>query len=366
MNRKERLEAVFNMKEPDVMPVFPRVMAQAIYDMGWSIPDISTQTEMDADKVAEAFITNIKKYDYDLCFGTYMDHGFGVPSLGGTLDIRERFGSSVSVKIPAIQKKEDWREVKKKLPLDPLRHDRMPDALKALRILCDELGDDYPISAAGYSGVVAASHLFRGVGNILEDCTEDPDWVDEMCQAATDFNIDWARAQYEAGCNSVMYLGDSFGTELISPGMAERFILPYVAQVVDVVKKEFGQKTFMHIHGNMKRPKSYAFMEKLVREAGITGIHLDEKHDANWIRENVVEKLGAPGALVVHGPDFIASGPVEKIEAVVKETVEVGGPGGGVLMGPSCQVLPSTPGLHFKAWVGATHKYGRYPLSHKA
>ena len=116
MNKKERMEAVFNMQTPDVMPVFPRVMAQAIFDMGWSLPDISTQTTMDADKVAEAFISNIKKYDYDLCFGTYMDHGFGVPTLGGVLNIPEKFGVSVSIKVPPIQKREDWADVKKKLP----------------------------------------------------------------------------------------------------------------------------------------------------------------------------------------------------------------------------------------------------------
>jgi hypothetical protein len=138
MNKKERMKAVFDMQEPDVMPVFPRVMAQAIYDMGWKLGDISTQTTMDVDKVAHAFMTNIKKYDYDLCFGTYMDHGFGVPSLGGVLEIPEKFGVSVSIKVPVIKVREDWNEVKKKLPLDPLKHDRMPDALKALRITCKE------------------------------------------------------------------------------------------------------------------------------------------------------------------------------------------------------------------------------------
>ena len=144
--------------------------------------------------------------------------------------------------------------------------------------------------------------------------------------------------------------------------MGERFILPYVAQFVETIQKEYGQKTFMHIHGNMKRPKTYALLERLVKEAGVAGLHLDENHDGAWIRENVVEKLGIPGALIVHGPDPIASGPVEKIDAVVKETVESGGPGGSVLMGPSCQVLPSTPGPNFKAWVESTHKYGTYPI----
>ena len=362
MNKKERMEAVFNMQQPDVIPVFPRVMAQAIFDMGWSLPDVSTQTELDVDKVTEAFRNNIKKYDYDLCFGTYMDHGFGVPTLGGVLEIPEKFGVSVSIKVPPIRQREDWKEVQKKLPLDPSKDDRMPDALKVLRTICQEFGDTCPIAPAYYTGICAANILFREVSELTLDCVEEPEFVDEICQAATDFSIDWARAQYEAGCNSVFYLGDHFGTELISPKMGERFILPYVAQFVETINKEFGQKVFMHIHGNMKRPKSFALLERLVKEAGVAGLHLDENHDAAWIRENIVDKLGVPGALIVHGPDPIASGPVEKIEAVVKETVEVGGPGGCVLMGPSCQVLPSTPGEYFKAWVDATHKYGTYPI----
>lgn len=103
------------MQDPDIIPVFPWVMAQAIFDTGWSLADISTQTEMDSDRVTDALISNIKKYDYDLCFGTYMDHGFGVPTFGGVFNIPEKFGISVSIKVPPIQKREDWVQVKKKI-----------------------------------------------------------------------------------------------------------------------------------------------------------------------------------------------------------------------------------------------------------
>jgi len=362
MNKKERLDAVFKLKEPDMIPVNPHVMAQAIYDMGWSLTDITTQTELDADKIAEAFIANIKKYDYDLCFGTYIDHGYGVPTLGGVLEIPQKFGVSVSVKEHPVKEKEDWKEIKRKLPLDPLKHDRMPQALKALRMVSKELGETYPISPMSYVGIGFVQHLFRKVSHLTVDCIEDPKWVDEMCQAATDFSKDWIRAQYESGANTHLTLNDSFGTELISPVMAERFLLPYVGQIVEMVREEFGQKVFMHIHGDMKKPRSYAFLGKLVKHAGVGGLHLDEKHHAAWIRENVVNELGIPAALIVHGADPIASGPIEKIEKVVKETVQIGGPGGGVLMAPSCQILPSTPGTHFKAWVDTTHQYGRYPI----
>ncbi len=39
------------------------------------------------------------------------------------------------------------------------------------------------------------------------------------------------------------------------------------------------------------------------------------------------------------------------------------GDGLGVLMAPSCQVLPATPQENFKAWVDATHEHGKYPLA---
>lgn len=361
MNKKERLESVFNLKEPDAIPVNPHVMAQAIYDMGWSLKDITTQTELDADKAAEAMVANIKKYDYDFCFGTYIDHGYGVPTLGGVLEIPEKFGVSVSIKEHPVRSKGDWSVVKKKLPLDPLKHDRMPQALKALAMVCKTLGQTHPISPMSYVGIGFVQHLFRKVSDLTVDCIEDPEWVDEMCQIATDCSKDWIRAQYEAGANTHLTLNDSFGTELISPAMAERFLLPYVAQIAEMVEKEFGCKVFMHIHGDMKKPRSYAFLEKLVKEARVGGFHLDEKHDASWVRENLVNRLGVPAALIIHGA-IIASGPTDKIEAAVKETVQTGGSGGGVMIAPSCQILPSTPGPHFKAWVEASHRYGKYPI----
>ena len=81
MTPKERLAAVDEFRQPDVMPVFPRIMAQAIYSKGWMLSDISTQTEINGEKVAEAFLESMRTIGYDWPFGGYMDHGFGVPPL---------------------------------------------------------------------------------------------------------------------------------------------------------------------------------------------------------------------------------------------------------------------------------------------
>jgi len=102
-------------------------------------------------------------------------------------------------------------------------------------------------------------------------------------------------------------------------------------------------------------------LTKLAKEAGVEGFHFDEFNPPDWIKENVVDKLGVSACIITDGAK-IASGPVEKIKGEVKDMISKIGEGLGIMMAPSCQVLPATPNEHFKAWVDATHEYGRYPL----
>lgn len=226
MTPKERLAAVDEFREPDVMPVFPRIMAQAIYGKGWMLSDISTQTEINGEKVAEAFLESMRTIGYDWPFGGYMDHGFGVPVLGGTLKIPDKFGISVSIDQPVIKDKNDWPAIKKKLPIDPMKDGRCRGTLQSIKIISKEIGDTHPLFAAYYTGITAANILFRKVEALTLDAAEEPEFVDELCRAATDWCNDWIRAQYEAGCNSFCYLGDHFGTDLISPKMESVLFFP--------------------------------------------------------------------------------------------------------------------------------------------
>ena len=50
LTKKERIERVFNLEEPDCVPVFPRNQAQMIYSMGWKLPDVTGQDWYDADE----------------------------------------------------------------------------------------------------------------------------------------------------------------------------------------------------------------------------------------------------------------------------------------------------------------------------
>ena len=88
-----------------------------------------------------------------------------------------------------------------------------------------------------YVGTTAAMFLFRPNEAFLEDTFEDPEWVDEMCHLATDWAMDWIRAQYDAGANSVTFIAETLGTLMMNPKMGERFNLPNIARVVEMVEK---------------------------------------------------------------------------------------------------------------------------------
>lgn len=130
----------------------------------------------------------------------------------------------------------------------------MQGALAAIRNVAQAVGEEMPLVTNFSVGSSAAMSLFRPVEAFMEDMIEDPHWVEEMSRVATDFAIDWIRAQYEAGANSVTFLTEVIGTVMVSPEMAERYNLENIARVVETVRKEFHQETWLHIHGNMKTP----------------------------------------------------------------------------------------------------------------
>ncbi len=362
MTKKERVNAVLEGKEPDKVPVFPFILTQGVYECGWKLPDITTQTDSDAEKCAQTVIKTLEEYDYDLALGSYMDCFYGVVPLGGTLHIPDKFGGVVSAAQYPVVNRSDWTQVKKKLPLDPWKEPRMAATLKATKMVSDQIGKDTPIAALWWPGPTAAMLMLRGPEPIIMDMIEEPDFATELLQAGNQFAIDYIRAQYQAGANSVCILGDVVGVELIPPDMCERFVLPYVAEIADMVMKEFGQKTWLHVHGNFTKPDTYPLIEKFIKEGHVHGFYLDEKHSAQWLKDNIIDKYHVPVSISIHGPN-LNSWSLDEIDNFVKDGLAYAAPGGGVMVTPSCEIPSDVPKENFHKWVDSTHKYGTYPIS---
>jgi uroporphyrinogen-III decarboxylase len=364
MNKKERFQAVREMRAPDIMPVWSCALSQPIFSHGLLLPDVTGQDWYDAAKITDVILKSIMGIGYDLAIPFYVDFGFGVPSLGGKFNIPNTFGvAATTTEDQPVKTKEDWPKIQKKLAVFDARitDPRMKSALDVIKNVSKAVGQTMPLLPFAFVGTTAAMFLFRPGAAFMEDMQDDPAWVDEMCNAATDWSMSWIRAQYEAGANSVAFIVDVVGTLMASPKASERFNLSNVQRIVEMVRQEFKQGVWMHLHGDMKKPDSYAYLTKLAKEAGVEGFHLDENHPPEWVKENIVKKLGIPSCIMTNN-SIITTGPVEKIRDEVKTQIRKIGDGHGVMMAPTCQIPPPTTNEHFKAWVDATHEFGKYPL----
>jgi uroporphyrinogen-III decarboxylase len=340
-------------------------MSQMIFSQGLLLPDVTGVDWYDAEKVTEAVLASIDDIDYDIAIPTYIDHAFGVPPLGGEIAIPEKFGIAAGpTKNKPVMAKEDWPRVRQLAEsFDHEKTDpRQAGALEVIKNVSQKIGDHTPLVTHAYVSSVAAMHLFRPNEAILDDMYEDPEWVEEMCNVATDWTMGWIRAQYAAGANSCTFLAEVMGTLMVSPKMAAQFNVANIARVTEMVKTEYGQGTWFHTHGNMTNPKAYEYLTRLATETGLEGFHFDEMDNPpEWIKEQVVDKFGVSACIITDGHKIV-SGPPDKIKAEVKDQISRVGDGIGIMMAPSCQLLPATPKEHFKTWVDATHAYGTYPL----
>ena len=356
MSKKERIQAVFEGRKPDKVPVFPFILTQGVYECGWTLPDLTTETELDFEKSAETVFRTLEAYDFDLALGTYMDCHVGVVPLGGNLTIPTEFGSILfPAKFP-VGSQEAWSEVKKKLPLDPHDDPRIESMLKSIQIVSKAIGDTTPIAALWWPGTTVTLLMLRNIQDLLLDMAMEPEFAQEMFDFSNQFAMDFIRAQYQAGANSICIIGDVLGVEMISPAMCEEFVLPGVRAIADMVMEEFGQKTLLHIHGDFSKPDNYPLIEKFITEGHIGGIFLDEKHAGKWVIDNIRDKYHIPVCLPIHGPNLLEWSP-EEIGAFVKDELEYAAAGGGVMMTPSCEIPPTVSQQNLKAWIDAVHSF---------
>ena len=123
---------------------------------------------------------------------------------------------------------------------------RMSDRLEAIRYLRERQGGQVPIMG-WVEGALAEAVDLRGVNNLLLDLTVRPDWVYELLEQIVDVEIEFAKAQVEAGAD-IIGLGDAIASQ-ISPKMYQEFALPYEKRIFDAVH-EVGGVARLHICGD--------------------------------------------------------------------------------------------------------------------
>lgn len=131
-------------------------------------------------------------------------------------------------------------------PPTPFEGPRMSDRLAAIIGLREQVGDEVPIMG-WVEGALAEAAVLRGVGTLMTDVYDRPNFVKDLLDVCVEVEIAFARAQIEAGAD-IVGLGDAVASQ-ISPVMYREYALPYERRIVRAIH-EMGGLARLHICGD--------------------------------------------------------------------------------------------------------------------
>lgn len=214
---------------------------------------------------------------------------------------------------------------------DPLKSVRMLDRIRAVALLKEMAGEEYPILGWAEGALAEFSDL-ANISEALAMLYEEPEFVEECLEIITEQAIDCSLAQIEAGAD-IIGIGDACAS-LIGRELYREFALPYEKRIVDAVHKA-GAKVKLHICGNITH-----LLPDLM-EVGMDILDLDYMVDlqkAAKVSEGVCSLCGNVNPMV------ILQGPKEKIEEEAKNFLMQ--TNANSFLSSGCEVPKMTPGEH--------------------
>lgn len=212
---------------------------------------------------------------------------------------------------------------------------RTRDRIEAVKLYRQRVGSHY--SVLGWvEGPIAAAADLRGVSAFLLDLVDEPEWAEELMDRVTDFAIQFAVAQVEAGADTVG-IGDALASQ-ISPKLYQRFVLPRERRIVDAIHAA-GGRAKLHICGNITRLLPH------IATLGVDVLDVDSMVDIGAARKAMGSRtvlMGGidPVAVIKDGsPQAIAA----ELERCRQAALPAYAPGGG------CEIPAATPKENLKA-----------------
>ena len=139
---------------------------------------------------------------------------------------------------------------------DPLAG-RMGDRVCGVRLLKERTANEL-IVEGWVEGPCAMAADLRGINTLMLDFFDDPAFVRDLFEFCVAMNIEFARAQIEAGAD-LIGVGDA-AASLVGPAVYEEFVWPYERKLFDGIRAH-GGRIRLHICG--KTRKLYGGMARL-------------------------------------------------------------------------------------------------------
>jgi [methyl-Co(III) methanol-specific corrinoid protein]:coenzyme M methyltransferase len=212
------------------------------------------------------------------------------------------------------------------LPDDFLTRGKIPELLKAVRILKKELGDEVPI-VGGIIGPFTIAGSLLDMVPILKATIKAPEKILPFLDVAERAGTALAKALIDAGADIISCEDMTASPELLAPQTYGKYELEYQMRQFDALPVP----KILHICGSV---------DKIVEWMGQTGadiLSVEPKANVKLAREKC-------------GPDIVLMGGVDTATTLftgdpktVRETCEKSIANGIQILAPGCSVAPGTP-----------------------
>ena len=240
---------------------------------------------------------------------------------------------------------------------------RMPDA--KLKWRYKDINEAIKMSDENGMGVIgnvrgpfSASWMLFGMENFAYLLYDEPDTVDAVMGAMTDFAIDASRQMAEAGVDAILFSDDygSSNQSLFSTEQFRRFIKPHIGRMGEEIKK-LGLPFLMHSDGAIN-----ALVADCV-EAGIEGMHPLER-DAGMDLAHIKKTYGSNICIFgnVNNKTTLVNGTPDDVMAEARECIRIAAASGGYCLGSDHSVHSDVPNENVFALYEAGRRYGKYPI----
>lgn len=274
MNSRERCVAVLNHEAPDRVPFFPLMMFFAAGRAGMNYRVYATEPSA----LAEAQLNLFENYRVDAV--TVCSDAFRITAdLGGEIGYPE--DQTPYAKTPLLKTERDFRALKRPDPMKP--GSRMRGRVDAVEMLARNVGGRALVTGWVEMPFAEVCDWF-GVENTMLMLFDEPELVYEALSFAAELEIDFAKAQIDAGAD-LIGCGDA-AASLISGKFFREFALPYEQKVTQAIG-EYGAYSKLHICGNTTQSLP------LMAQSGASLVNIDSLVDFGYARQ-VFGEAGVP------------------------------------------------------------------------
>jgi uroporphyrinogen decarboxylase len=268
-------------------------------------------------------------------------------ALGATMEIPD--DDPPWIEQPCVRERADLAKLKS---IDPQRDGRMPYLLDVVRRLKDAVGPDIPVIAWA-SPPFRTACMIRGNTELYMDIFDDPAFVKELLEVATEACTAYGKALVDAGADIVATSNPVANFDCVSLDHFREFAHPYSKRMFGAIKAHGAKLINFHTCGRWDDR-----YDLCCENADI--IHCD-KVDLKDFKRRYADRVTIMGN--VKSVETLLQGTVETVKQETLRCLTNGAPGGRYILSNDCAVPRDTPPANVRAMREVLRDYGGYPLS---